>query len=255
MTDKPLAGRVALVTGGGRGIGRAISVTLAEGGAAIALTYRKDEVAASETVEHVRSIGGNAAAFLARVDSPADSADTVDAIVTQFGKLDIVVSSAGIASRGKPVAETDIDELDRVMRVHSFGPHQLCRAALPHLRRNVRSDIVFVSSVVTDLNIPGGAPYTMAKAAVEALAHTLAQEERANGVHVNIVAPGLVDTEMGRRLVRAQQGIENIRDVDLGSPFGHVCSPEEVAAAVQFLVGPAGSYVNDQRIVVDGGSF
>jgi NAD(P)-dependent dehydrogenase (short-subunit alcohol dehydrogenase family) len=93
----------------------------------------------------------------------------------------------------------------------------------------------------------------MGKAALEALAHTIAREERAAGVHVNIVAPGLVDTDMGFRLARARSGVDDIRALDAGSPFGHVCSPQEVAEAVLFLV--AAGYVNDQRVTVDGGTF
>ena len=95
----------------------------------------------------------------------------------------------------------------------------------------------------------------MGKAAVEALAHTLAREERASGMRVNIVAPGLVDTEMGRRLVKGAMGVEDIRTMDQRSPFGHVCTPEEVAAVVRFLVSDEGGYVNGQRINVDGGTW
>jgi NAD(P)-dependent dehydrogenase (short-subunit alcohol dehydrogenase family) len=95
----------------------------------------------------------------------------------------------------------------------------------------------------------------MAKASLEALARTLAKEERKHGIRVNVVAPGLVDTEMGRRLARATSGAEDIRELDERSPFGHVCSPEEVAAVVRFLVSDAGGYVNDQRLGVEGGVF
>ena len=137
--------------------------------------------------------------------------------------------------------------------MHALGPHELCRLALPHLRSRPRSDIVFISSVAAHRFMPGGAPYAMGKAALEALAHTIAREERAAGVHVNIVAPGLVDTEMGFRLARARSGVGDIREMDAGSPFGHVCSPAEVAEAVLFLV--TAGYANDQRITVDGGTF
>ena len=110
-----------------------------------------------------------------------------------------------------------------------------------------------ISSAATRYFAPFGAPYNMGKAAMEALAYTLAKEELRHHVHVNVVAPGLVETEMGRRLVRAGQGIEDLRKIDRVMPFEHVCRPEEVAAVVRFLVSEAAGYVTAQRIYVDGG--
>jgi NAD(P)-dependent dehydrogenase (short-subunit alcohol dehydrogenase family) len=98
-------------------------------------------------------------------------------------------------------------------------------------------------------------PYNIAKAALEALARTLAKEERRHGIHVNVVAPGLVETEMGRRLVKGAMGVDDIKSLDAGSPFGHVCTPEEVADVVRYLVSDAAAYLTDQKIVIDGGSF
>jgi 3-oxoacyl-[acyl-carrier protein] reductase len=251
----PLAGRVALVTGGGRGIGAAISTELALSGAAVVLTYRRDRAAADALVEKLAGQGAAALAVEAHVDDPASSERAVATAVAEFGSLDVLVSNAGVASRGNPVAHTSAEELSWVLAVHAIGPHQLVRAALPHLRRSARSDVVFVSSIAASTWGANGAPYAMGKAAVEALAHTLAREERRSGVHVNIVAPGLTDTEMGRRLARATRSVDDIHELDDDSPFGRVCAPEDVARVVRFLVGPEGAYVNDQRIVVDGGTF
>jgi 3-oxoacyl-[acyl-carrier protein] reductase len=255
VADAPLAGRVALVTGGGRGIGAAISTELARAGAAVVLTYRRDRASAEALAERLTGEGAAALAVESHGDDPAASERAVATAVEQFGSLGIVVSNAGVASRGRTVADTDADELTWVLAVHAVGPHQLARAALPHLRREERSDVVFVSSIAASTFGAGGAPYSMGKAAVEALAHTLAKEERRHGVHVNIVAPGLTDTEMGRRLARATRAVGDIRELDERSQFGRVCAPEDVARAVRFLVGPEGAYVNDQRVVVDGGTF
>jgi NAD(P)-dependent dehydrogenase (short-subunit alcohol dehydrogenase family) len=112
-----------------------------------------------------------------------------------------------------------------------------------------------ISSVATSHLAANSAPYNMAKTALEALAMGLAKEERRNGVHVNVVAPGLVDTEMGRRLVKGAMGVEEIGSLDARSPFGHVCRPEEVADVVRFLVGPGGGYITGVKITVDGGTF
>ena len=250
---RPLAGRRALVTGGGRGVGAAITLALAAAGADVAVTYVRDEEKAAATVAAVEALGGKCRAYRGSVADPEDNQAVVEAVVADLGGLDLLVSNAGIASRGRTVAGTDAAELEKVLRVHALGPHELCRLALPHLRRRARSDIVFISSVAASRFMPGGGPYAMGKAALEALAHTLAREERAAGVHVNIVAPGLVDTDMGFRLVRATTGLDDIRKMDAGSPFGHVCSPQEVAEAVLFLV--TAGYANDQRVIVDGGTF
>ncbi len=110
-----------------------------------------------------------------------------------------------------------------------------------------------VSSSATKFDAAGGAPYNMAKAAMESLARTLAAEERRNGIRVNIVAPGLVETEMGRRLVKANSGLEDLRKLDSRMPFGRICQPEDIADAIRHLVSARSGYVTGQRLGVDGG--
>ena len=250
-----LSGRVALVTGGGRGIGKAISLALAEDGATIAVNYRRDEEAARETVAEIEKAGGRAKAYAASVeDWDADEA-MVQAIIADFGHIDILVNNAGIASRGQSVAETDPAEMERVVRTHAFGPHYLCKLVLPSMRTQPRGDIIMISSVAARGLGPNGAPYNMGKAAMEALAMTLFKEERRYNVRVNIVAPGLTETEMGTRLAKATQGIQSMRDIDKRSPFGRVCQPEDIADAVRFLVSDRGFYITGQRIEVDGGGM
>jgi 3-oxoacyl-[acyl-carrier protein] reductase len=247
-----LEGRVALVTGGGRGIGKAISLALAEDGADLAVNYRKDEDAARETVAEIEKLGRRAEAFQASIDSAADDERMVNEVVDAFGFVDILVNNAGIASRGRSVASTDPEEMERVIRTHAMGPHHLCRLVLPSMRERDRGDIIMISSAATLGHAPNGAPYNMGKAAVEALAFTLAKEEQRNGIRVNVVAPGLVETEMGRRLVKGGAGIDDIRTLDNVSPFGRVCQPQDVANVVRFLVSQPAEYVSGQRIYVQG---
>jgi NAD(P)-dependent dehydrogenase (short-subunit alcohol dehydrogenase family) len=248
-----LAGRVALVTGGGRGIGRAIALSLAEAGADVAVNYRRDAEAAEEVVKEIQALGRKAKAYQASVESWDEDQAMVAEVLKDFGHIAILVNNAGIASRGQSVADTDPAEMERVVRVHAFGPHYLCKLVIPHMRREGRGDIIMISSVATLGMGARGAPYNMGKAAMEALALTVAKEERQYGIRANIVAPSLTVTEMGRRLTRATAGVEDIHQLDARSPFGRVSEPEDVAAAVTWLVSSANPYANGQKININGG--
>jgi 3-oxoacyl-[acyl-carrier protein] reductase len=248
-----LSGRVALVSGASRGVGRAIALALAEDGADIAVNYRREAAEAEATVAAVKALGRKAQAYQASIDDYEQDKAMIDAVVADFGRLDILVHNAGIASRGRSVVDTDPTEPLRLFATHAQGAHHLAALALPHIRKQPRGDVIVISSVATLGHAANGAPYNMAKAALEALAYTLAKEERPNGVFVNIVAPGLVDTDMGQKLARATMGAEDIHALDSRMPFGHVCQPEEVAAVVRFLVSPANTYVTGEKINVHGG--
>jgi NAD(P)-dependent dehydrogenase (short-subunit alcohol dehydrogenase family) len=245
--------RVALVTGASRGIGQAIALSFAKAGADIAVNYRRDERAAKETVAGIEALGRKAKAYQASVENLEEDARMVADVLKDFGSIGILVNNAGIASRGQSVADTDPQEMERVVRVHAFGPHYLCKLVVPHMRKAKRGDIVMISSVATRGNAAYGAPYNMGKAAMEALALTLAKEERKNGIRTNIVAPSLTVTEMGRRLTKAMTGGKDISELDASSPFGRVSVPEDVAAVVTFLVSDSNPYANGQKINVDGG--
>ena len=248
-----LAGRTALVTGAGRGIGRAIALELARAGADVAVNYRRDEAAAREVVDEIRALGRKAAAYPASVENWDEDVAMVAKVLEDLGPVGILVNNAGIASRGQNVADTDPAEMERVVRVHAFGPHYLCKLLVPRMRTLGRADIIMISSVAT-LGMAGrGAPYNMGKAAMEALALTLAKEEREHGVRTNIVAPSLTVTEMGQRLSRAAMGVEDIHQLDARSPFGRVSVPQDVAAAVVWLASAANPYANGQKININGG--
>jgi NAD(P)-dependent dehydrogenase (short-subunit alcohol dehydrogenase family) len=251
--DVSLKGRVALVTGASRGIGRAIAIKLAAAGADVAVNFRKDEAAANETVAEIENLGRKAKAYSASVENFDDDTAMVADVLKDFGSIGILVNNAGIASRGQSVADTDPAEFERVMRVHAFGPHYLSKLVVPSMRQQKRGDIVMISSTVTRNNSANGAPYNMGKAAMEALALTLAKEERRFGIRTNIVAPSLTVTEMGRRLTKAMTGGKDISELDATSPFGRVSVPEDVAAVVTFLASDANPYANGQKIYVDGG--
>ena len=257
MASTSLNGRVALVTGGGRGIGRSICEHLAAAGATVAVNYRRDADAAADTVSVIEAAGGSARAYGASVDDADAMSAMVDSIVADLGPVDLLVCNAGVASRGQSVADTDPIELVRVLHTHAVGAHHACRLVLPGMRTRPRGDIVMISSVASTALSANGAPYNMGKAALEALAMTLAKEELAYGIHVNVVAPGLVETDMGVRLARAITGnreLEDLRSLDASSPFGRACQPSDIAKAVLWLCTDGAGYVTGQRIAVDGGA-
>lgn len=245
--------RVALVTGGGRGIGRGIALGLAADGMDVAVTYRSNGEAAAETVAEIESMGRAAIAIQGDVSVPDDNTRNVAEVIDRFGAFHVVVNNGGIASRGRAVVDTEAKELARVVGTHALGPHHLLSQAVPHLRTHDRSDVVVISSVATLSLGANGAPYNMGKAALEALALTLAKEERENGIRVNIVAPGLVETEMGRRLVKGASGIDDITTLSDSMPFGRVCQPEDIADAVRFFVSERAAYVTGEKLNVWGG--
>jgi 3-oxoacyl-[acyl-carrier protein] reductase len=251
---KDLDERVALVTGSSRGIGRAIAVELGRRGARVVINYRRDEAAATDAVAEVEAAGGEALALQASLSSGEEIDSLADQALNRWGFVDVLVHNAGIASRGNSVADTDPAELERVVTTHALGAHRLTSRLLPAMRGRPRGDVVMISSSEVSHMRAGGAPYNMGKAALEALALTLAKEEVAHGIRVNIVAPGLVVTDMGSRLVRAQLGVEDIGSLDAEQPLGRVCRPSDVASVVGFLVSDAASLVTGQRIVIDGGT-
>ena len=167
------------------------------------------------------------------------------------------MNNAGVASRGQTVADTDPAEIDRVLRTHTFGAWALLEAraavdAAAAARRH-RDDLERGACCTWR---PNSAPYNMAKAALEALAWTLAKEERRNGIHVNVVAPGLVDTEMGRRLVKGAMGVDDIRTMDADAPRSATCArPKRSPTRCASSSRSTRSYVTGQRIGVDGGGM
>lgn len=250
-----LSGRSAFVTGGGRGIGRAIAIALAEAGADVAVNYNRDAEAANETVEAVRALGRRTEAYQGDVSDFDAAQQMVERALGDFGDFTILVCNAGIASRGQTIVDTDPAEMRRVVSTHVLGTQHLAHLLVPQMRGKGRGDVVCISSGAAQSLGARGGPYNMAKAGMEALAYTLAKEEREHGIHANVVAPGLVETEMGRRLMRATRGVEDMRELDKTSPFGRVCQPEDIADAVVFLCSEDASYVTGQRITVNGGGF
>ena len=252
-TEAPLRGRVALVTGGSRGAGAGVARELAAAGARVAVTYLRSPDAAAQVVADIESFGGRAMSVHASAADEQSWAEAVTTISQRFGDVDLLVSNAGVASRGYSIADTDPREFLQLLGVHALGPLALIRRLLPGMRAKQRSDIVMISSSIVDGCPPQTAPYAMAKAAMETACRVLAREEREHGVRVNIISPGLIDTDMGAKLVNATSPGGTMATTEEHSPFGRVCKPADIARLVVFLAGPGGEYITGQRVTIDGG--
>lgn len=248
-------GRTALITGGSRGIGRAITLQLAGRGANVGINFTSNAEAAEEVAAEARALGVTAHTFQADVASEDACATMCRAAIDAFGQVDILVNNAGLGSAAinRPnIADATNDQWSMLLNVNLWGPIYMCRHLVPHMRNAARSDVIMISSIAAQALNPGFGVYSVSKAALEALAHTLAREEKPNGMRVNIIAPGLVDTDMGRRIVAATGGPADIREVDARSPFGFVCTPDDIAGTVTHLCSEDGRYVTNQRITISG---
>ena len=240
-------GRVAVVTGGGRGIGRAIAARLAEEGANVAISYRSNDAAAEETAQKVRDAGAKCEIFKGDVASPEDVRALFAGVSDAFGRVDILVNNAGI-TRDNLMMRMKEDEFDEVLRTNLKGTYLCTRAALRPMVRARWGRIVNVGSVVGLVGNAGQANYAASKAGIIGFTKSVAREVAQRGITVNAVAPGYVETELTGGLP------EGVKEQILAQvPSGRFGDPEEVAEVVAFLSGEGAGYITGQTIAVDGG--
>jgi NAD(P)-dependent dehydrogenase (short-subunit alcohol dehydrogenase family) len=243
-----LAGRTALVTGGSRGIGRGIALAFAGEGADVAINYRRDQAAAQETAAEVRALGRRAEVYQADVGDWAAVERMFAAAGRDFDGFDVVVANSGVASRPASVVDTDPSYWDKVLAVDLNGVFYTCKAGVPLLRP--AGNVIVVSSIGADMCAPYGAPYYVAKAGANALVKVLAKELAPEKKRVNCIAPGMVASDMGDRLVAALgEGV--VRTI----PLGRIGQPEDIGAAAVFLASDDASFITGKILRIDGGVF
>ncbi|BAL01005.1 3-oxoacyl-[acyl-carrier-protein] reductase [Oscillibacter valericigenes Sjm18-20] len=240
--------KVALVTGGGRGIGRAIVRKLAEQGYDVAVNYHRSRAAAEELAEELRRAGCNAAAFGADTAEPEAVKAMFRAAQAALGPVEVLVNNAGIALPGGLFQDVDDGTWNRAFAVNVGGMRNTIRSALPHMLHEKRGSIVNISSIWGLRGASCEVTYSSTKAAVVGLTRSLAMELAPSHIRVNAVAPGCIDTDMVRSL-----GRETMDALAAQTPLGRLGTPEDIAAAAAFLAGEEASFITGQILTVDGG--
>lgn len=246
---RSLEGRVALVTGGSRGIGRAISVALGAEGARVVVNFTANEAAANETAAVIVAAGGVASIKRFDVADAAAVDSAMKEIVASEGGLHILVNNAGVAVNGLTLGAKDAD-WKRSLDVNLTGTFNCTRSALRALlKAKDAGRVINITSITAETGSAGQAPYVAAKAAVIGLTKTWAREYASRGITVNAISPGYIDTDMTNTDLPPGRRAELIKSI----PLGRVGRPEDVAAAAIYLAGPAASYVTGEVLRVNGG--
>lgn len=238
-----LEGKIAIVTGGSRGIGRAIALELGRAGATVVVNYRSNAAAADEVCGLLE---GRGHAVQADISKTEDAKRLIEAAV-ELGGLDILVNNAGITDDTLALRMTD-DQWDRVVQTNAGGCFRMCREALQVMFRKRAGSIINIVSISGIRGNPGQANYSASKAAIIGLTQTLAKEMGRRKIRVNAVAPGFVETDMVKDV--DERVIEGAKKV---IPMRRLGQPEDIAPIVRFLAGPGSEYITGQVIAVDGG--
>lgn len=244
-----LNGKVALVTGASRGIGRAIALELATAGADVVVNYAGSEAAAAETVAKVKELGRQAIMVQANVGKTEEVESMFKTVLDQFGRIDILVNNAGI-TRDNLIMRMKEEEWDDVITTNLKGVFSCIKAATRPMMKQRSGRIINITSVVGVLGNAGQANYVAAKAGVIGLTKTTARELASRNITVNAVAPGFIDTDMTKALPK------DLQTSLLGQiPLGRLGQAEEIAKVVAFLASDAASYMTGQTLHVDGGMY
>ncbi|KXG77230.1 3-oxoacyl-[acyl-carrier-protein] reductase FabG [Fervidicola ferrireducens] len=243
-----LSGKVCLVTGGSRGIGRSISIKLARLGAKVVLNYKSNEELAKKVVSEIESLNGEAVAYMADVADYEEASRMVEEVYQKFGRIDILVNNAGITRDGLILRMSEKD-WDDVINTNLKGMFNTTKNAVKYMVKQRWGRIINISSVVGLYGNPGQANYAAAKAGVIGFTKSLAKELGSRGITVNAVAPGFIRTDMTAEIIKKNQETSIIEKI----PLRRLGEPDDVANLVAFLASEESNYITGQIIAIDGG--
>lgn len=244
-----LTGKVALVTGGSRGIGRSAALALGKQGAHVVINYVSNEASAREVAEQIQSAGGKAEIVQFDVASGEAAEKAIAEVAKRLGRLDVLVCSAGISIDALLLRLKD-EDLDRILAINVKGAVSCSRAATKVMMRARSGRVIFLSSVVGEMGSAGQTAYAASKAALLGVTKSLARELSSRSITVNAITPGFIDTDMTQALTDEQKA-----NINQAIPLGRIGKPDEIAAAVLYLASDEAGYITGQALRVNGGMY
>ena len=244
-----LTGKVALVTGGSRGIGRSAAIALAKRGAHVVINYVSNEAAAREVADLIQAGGGKAELVQFDVGNSESAEKSIAEVAKRLGRLDVLVCSAGISIDGLLLRLKD-DDFDRILSINVKGAVACARAATKVMMRARTGRVIFLSSVVGEMGNAGQTAYSASKAALLGVTKSMARELASRSITVNAITPGFIDTDMTGALTDEQRA-----SINSSIPLGRTGKPEEIAAAVVYLASDEAAYITGQALRVNGGMY
>lgn len=244
-----LKGNVALVTGASKGIGRAIAVELAKEGAMVAVNYNTDKEGCAETLKLIESFGGYAIGIKGDVSNYKDVKSIISKVIDNYGKIDILVNNAGISIRNL-FMDMKLEDMDNLININLKGVMYTCHSVLPYMTSQKYGRIVNISSIWGDVGGSCEAVYSASKGAINSFTKALGKEMALNGIRVNAISPGVIDTGMNSWLSQEEKN-----ELKEEIPVGEFGRGEDIGKAVVFLCSKDAQYINSQIITVDGGMY
>lgn len=242
-----LEGKIALVTGATRGIGKAIAIELIKEGATVILNYSKDDLSAEETLKEIEALGGYAKLYKGDISNYEVCKNMMDFVITTFGKIDILINNAAVSFRGLFMDFSERN-INNIFGINVLGAMYLSKEAIPHMLSKCSGNIINISSIWGEAGASCEVLYSSTKGAINLFTKSLAKELAPMGIRVNAIAPGVIDTEMNSFL-----STEERKELEEEIPFGRFGSPEEIAKMIIFLCSDKCKYLTGQIIKIDGG--
>ena len=242
-----LEGKIALVTGATRGIGKAIAIELIKEGATVILNYSKDDLSAEETLKEIEALGGYAKLYKGDISNYEVCKNMMDFVITTFGKIDILINNAAVSFRGLFMDFSERN-INNIFGINVLGAMYLSKEAIPHMLSKCSGNIINISSIWGEVGASCEVLYSSTKGAINLFTKSLAKELAPMGIRVNAIAPGVIDTEMNSFL-----STEERKELEEEIPFGRFGSPEEIAKMIIFLCSDKCQYLTGQVIKIDGG--